>query len=319
MGHFLLKRLMSLVPILLIVGTITFLIIHVTPGDPASVILGPEASAEQIANLRDDLGLNLPIYQQYFTWMFGVLQGNLGESFYLQQPILEAIREHLAPTLVLAGMALVIGILLAVPLGIAAARRRGTFVDHASMGLSLIGISVPSFLLGIFFVVVFAVKLGWFPVAGYVPITSGLWNYLQYLIMPAVALGAMQAGLLARMTRSSMLDTLGKDFISAARAKGAAERRVVYIHAFRNALLPVMTVVGQSLGGLITGAVVIETIFNIPGLGQLIINAVSRRDFPVIQATVLVTTVAFVLVNFAVDILYGAVDPRIRLGQKAGK
>lgn len=310
---FLIRRVLHTIPILLVVLTATFFIVHLTPGDPASVILGEEATKAQIADLRESMGLNAPIAVQYFTWLFAAVRGDLGDSVFMGQPVTQAILSHIGPTIALATIALLIGILIAIPLGITAARKRGTATDQTIMTVSLLGISVPSFLLGLFFALIFGVWLGWLPVAGYGSIDSGLWNYLKYLIMPAVALGAMQAALLVRMTRSSMLDTLNKEYIKVARAKGTKERTVIYRHALKNAFLPILTVIGQSLGGLITGAVVVETIFNVPGIGQLIINSVERRDFPTIQGTVLFVTVAFVFVNVVVDILYGVLDPRVRL------
>lgn len=316
MKSYILKRLFSLIPILFIVSTIVFLIIHLTPGDPASVMLGPEASTEQVEKLKEELGLNVPIYKQYINWIIAAVQGDLGISYFLKQPVIEAIFDHLGPTLALAAIAQIICILIAIPIGVLAAKYRGSFIDQTFMGISLLGISIPSFLLGLFLMLIFAVKLQWLPVAGYQTLDNGLWNYLKFLIMPAFALGSMQAALLARMTRSSMLDVLKKDFIKASRAKGSKERQVLFKHALRNALLPILTVIGQSLGGLITGAVVIETIFNIPGIGQLIINSVERRDLPIIQGTVLFATVTFVFINFLVDLLYGFIDPRVRLEQK---
>lgn len=313
--RFTLKRFISLIPILFVVSTVVFLIIHLTPGNPASIMLGNEATSNQIEELEESLGLDLPIYEQYFNWIINAVQGDFGTSYFLKQPVMTAIFEHIAPTLNLAILAQIIGLGIAIPFGIMAAKHRGTMIDHSFMGISLLGISVPSFVLGLFFIIIFAVKLEWLPVAGYDPISDGIGNYLKHLIMPAIALGAMQAALIARMTRSSMLDVLKKDFIKVINAKGAKERQVIFKHAFRNALLPILTVVGQSLGGLITGAVVVETIFNIPGLGQLIINSIERRDLPIIQGTVMFSTLIFVVINFVIDLLYGFVDPRVRLGK----
>lgn len=313
MLKFVTKRLLSTIPILLVVLTVVFMIIHLTPGNPASVILGDTASSEQIASLNQELGLDTPLYQQYFVWMSDVVRGDLGTSYFLGQSVTAAISSHIGPTLAIALLAEIIAITVAIPLGIYAATRRGSTSDISIMGVSLLGMSVPSFLLGLFLALIFGVKLGWLPVAGYEPLSSGLWNHFQYLIMASVALGSMQAALFVRMTRSSMLDVLRKDYIRTVRAKGVRERAVVYRHALRNAALPILTVVGQSFGGLITGAVVTETIFNIPGLGQLIIDSVQRRDFPVIQGTVLFITFVFVMVNLMVDLLYGVLDPRVRL------
>ncbi|MFT9846665.1 ABC transporter permease [Aneurinibacillus sp. REN35] len=316
MYSYLLKRIFSIIPVLFVVLTVVFFVIHITPGDPAAVMLGPDATAQQIEELREQWGLNLPIYQQYMNWIIAVLQGDLGVSYFMDQPVIEAIWSHIGPTFALAVMAQILALVIAIPLGILAAKYHGSIIDRMFMGVSLLGICVPSFLLGLFFILLFAVQLKWLPVAGYQPISAGLWEYLRHLIMPAVALGTMQAALLARMARSSLLDTLSTDFIKTARSKGVKERNVIYKHALRNALLPLLTVIGQSFGGLITGAVVTETIFNIPGIGQLIIDSIERRDFSVIQGAVLFVTVAFVFVNLIVDLLYGVIDPRVRLGRK---
>lgn len=316
MINYIIKRVLNLIPVLLVVFTVVFLIMHIAPGDPASIMLGPEATTEQVENLRNQLGLDQPLYQQYFDWILNAIQGDLGTSYFLEQPVLEAILSHIGPTVELTIIAMFLSILIALPLGILAAKFRGTTLDYSFMGMALMGISVPSFLFGLFFILIFAVGLDWLPAAGYQPLSSGIWSHFKYLIMPGFALGAMQAALIARMSRSSMLDTLSKDFIKAARAKGLKEFSIIFKHALSNSILPILTVVGQSLGGLITGAVVIETIFNIPGIGQLMINSITRRDFTVIQGTVLFVTTAFVFVNLLVDILYGFFDPRVRLDKK---
>ncbi|MCC9069812.1 ABC transporter permease [Arthrobacter cryoconiti] len=307
------RRLLSTIPILLVVLTVVFLIIHLTPGSPAAVILGDNATDDQISNLNHQLGLDAPLYQQYFLWIADVFRGNLGASYFLGQSVTSAIISHIGPTFAIAMLAEIIAVTIAIPLGIYAASRRGTVSDVSIMGVSLLGMSIPSFLLGLFLALIFGVNLGWLPVAGYEPLSSGVWNWFQYLILASVALGSMQAALFVRMTRSSMLDVLRKDYIRTVRAKGVKERGVIYLHALRNASLPILTVVGQSVGGLITGAVVTETIFNIPGLGQLIVDSIQRRDLPVIQGTVLFITFAFIFVNLIVDVLYGVLDPRVRL------
>ncbi|MFB4167328.1 ABC transporter permease [Virgibacillus sp. JSM 102003] len=313
---YILKRILSLVPVLLVVSVVIFMIIHLTPGDPASVILGEQATAQQIEELRQQLGLNLPLYEQYMNWIFGVFQGDLGFSYFMEEPVTQAIGNHIMPTISLALLAEIVALLIAVPLGIAAAKRRGSTMDQSIMGFSLLGMAVPSFLLGLFLILLVGVQLEWLPVAGYQPLSSGLWNHIQYLIMPAISLGAIQAALFARMTRSSMLEVLNTNFIKAARSKGVKERNVVYKHALRNAFLPVLTVIGQTFGTLVAGAVVTETIFNIPGIGQLIINSVERRDYAVIQGVVLFVTFSYVFINLIIDLLYGVVDPRVRLERK---
>jgi len=313
---YILKRLLSMLPILAVVAVVVFLIVHLTPGDPAAVMLGDEAGEKEIAELRAQLGLDLPLVVQFFHWLANVVQGDLGRSYFSDVPVTQAFWEHLGPTVSVAIMAQIIAILIAIPIGIVAARRRGTMIDQAVMGVSLFGISVPSFLLGLFLILLFAVQLKWLPVAGYKPLSQGVWNHVRYLILPALALGFMQAALIARMTRSSMLDIIADPYIKTARAKGLKERIVIYKHALRNAFIPILTVIGETFGGLVTGAAVVETVFNIPGIGQLIISSVERRDYAVIQGTVLLITVTYVLLNLLIDLLYGIVDPRVRLNRK---
>jgi len=310
---YLIKRVLALVPVLGVVAVVVFLLIHLTPGDPAAVMLGPEASAADVQALRAQLGLNDPLHVQFLRWLGGVLQGDLGQSLFIRQPVTEVLADALGPTMSLAIMAELLAVVIAVPAGIMAARRRGTAADRAFMTGALLGISVPSFLLGLFLALVFAVGLGWLPVAGYRPLEDGLGRHLTYLVLPAVALGAMQAALIARTTRSSMLDVLTENYMKTAKAKGLSERVRIYKHALRNAALPVLTVVGQTFGTLIAGAAVVETVFNIPGIGQLVVNSVERRDFVVIQGVVLLIAVGYVLINLVVDVLYSAFDPRIRV------
>lgn len=313
---YIIKRILSLIPVLFVVSIAIFLIIHLTPGDPAAAILGIEASEEQIQELNEQLGLNLPVYQQYIHWVSGVVQGDFGDSYFMNEPVLDAIFSHLGPTVSLALLAEIAALIFAIPIGIFAAYRRGSLTDKALMAASLIGMAVPSFLLGLLLMLLFGVSLKWLPVAGYRPLAQGLWDHLRYLILPAVSLGAIQTALVARMTRSSMLEVLNKNYIKTARAKGVKEYKVVIKHAFRNAFLPILTVIGQSFGTLVTGAVVVETIFNLPGLGQLIMNSIERRDFAVIQGVVLFVTLIYVFINLIVDLLYGVIDPRVRLGRK---
>lgn len=310
------KRLLSLIPVLAVVTIAIFLIIHITPGNPAAAILGMEASQEEIEQLNQDLGLDRPILEQYTSWVANVFKGDLGDSIFMNQPVSEAIAEHITPTLSLAILAQVIAILLAIPFGIIAAYKRGSIADYTLMGISLLGMALPSFLLGLFLMLFVGVKLQWLPVAGYEPLSSGLWEHMKYLILPGVSLGTIQAALITRMTRSSMLEVLNLNFIKTARSKGLHEMKVLFKHAFRSAFLPILTVIGQTFGTLVTGAVVVEAIFNIPGLGQLILNSIARRDFVVIQGVVLVVTLMYVTINLIIDLLYGAVDPRVRLDRK---
>lgn len=310
------KRLLSLIPVLAVVTIAIFLIIHITPGDPAAAILGIEASQEEIQQLNQDLGLDRPILEQYTSWVANVFKGDLGDSIFMNQPVSVAIAEHATPTLSLAILAQVIAIILAIPFGIIAAYKRGSIADYTLMGMSLLGMALPSFLLGLFLMLFVGVKLQWLPVAGYEPLSSGLWEHMKYLILPGISLGTIQAALITRMTRSSMLEVLNLNFIKTARSKGLHELKVLFKHAFRSAFLPILTVIGQTFGTLVTGAVVVEAIFNIPGLGQLILNSIARRDFAVIQGVVLVVTLMYVTINLIIDLLYGAVDPRVRLERK---
>ncbi len=299
-----------------VVAVVVFFIIHLTPGDPAAVILGPDASVEEVNHLREEMGLNLPIHEQFWNWITKVVQGDLGWSIYMDKPVLQAFLENLAPTLSLALMAQIIAILISIPAGIIAATKRGTLTDQTFMIVSLLGISVPNFLLALLLVLVFAINFALLPVAGFQPLSNGILPHLQYLILPAFALGAIQAALIARVTRSSMLDVLHANYIKTARSKGVKKKVVIFKHALKNAFIPILTVIGQTFGQLIAGAVVIETVFNIPGIGQLIINAIMRRDFEVIQGTILLIAFSYVIINLIVDLLYGFFDPRVRLSAK---
>lgn len=316
MKVYILKRILSLIPILFIVSIIVFLIIYLTPGDPAAAMLGDTATLKQVEELRNELGLNVPIYQHYFNWIIGIFQGDLGTSYFMKQSVTMAILTHLGPTVTLAIMAQIMAIVIGIPFGIIAANRKESLTDQSLMGLSLLGISVPSFLLALILILLFGVQLQWLPVAGYKPLSEGLWIHLKYLIMPVIALGGIQVALIARMTRNSMLEVLNTDYIKTARSKGIKERNVVYRHALRNAFLPILTVIGQSFAVLVAGSVVVETVFNIPGIGQLIINSIERRDYAVIQGIVLLVAFVYVFINLIVDLLYGVIDPRVRFNQK---
>lgn len=315
MNRYIFRRVRALIPVLFIVSVVVFSIIHLTPGDPASVMLGDQASQEDIEVVREQLGLNQPIHQQYLSWFINLFKGDFGYSYFMNKPVTTAIFDHLGPTLSLALLAEFIAVIFAIPLGVIAAKRKGTFVDQSFMGLSLLGISVPSFLLGLFLMLIFSVKLNLLPVAGYVPLSGGLGNHIKHLLLPAIALGTMQAALIARMTRASLLEVLNMNFIKAIRAKGVKESVVTYKHALRNSFIPIITVIGQTLGTLVAGAAVTETIFNIPGIGQLILNSVERRDYAVIQGSILFITLAYLIINLLIDLLYGIIDPRVRLNK----
>ena len=312
MKVYVLRRLLAVIPVMLVVATVAFVLIHLAPGDPASVIAGPYASADDVAKLRHQLGLDEPLPVQLVRWYGRLLRGDLGDSIFLRRPVTEAIADRLEPTLLLTTWATLVAVLIGVPAGIVSARYHNSAVDQSLMGLALLGLSVPNFLLGLLMILVFGVWLGWFPVAGYVPLDSGLIANLRSLVMPALALGLVQSALIARITRSSMLDVLREQFVLTGRAKGLAEGVVVYKHALKNAVIPTLTVIGITFALLVGGAVVIETVFNIPGLGRLIISAVLRRDYPVIQGVVLLIALTYTAVNLLVDLAYLAVDPRVR-------
>lgn len=316
MLQYTIKRILALIPVLIVVAVVDFIIIHLTPGDPAAVMLGSDATEADLARLRDQLGLNLPIYVQFFHWIVGVFHGDLGRSIFMNMPVTQAIMQHLGPTVSLTLLAEFIAIIVALPLGVMAATHRGKLLDQAFMMVALLGISIPSFWMGLNFILLFAVKFNWLPAAGYQPLSSGLANHLKYLLMPAISLGIMQAALIARMTRASMLEVLNENYIRTAEAKGLKQRVIIYKHALRNAFIPILTVIGLTFATLIGGAVVTETVFNIPGIGKLIVNSVLRRDYVVIQGTVLMVAAAYVFINLVVDILYAYIDPRVRLDQK---
>ncbi|QFG69491.1 ABC transporter permease [Ornithinimicrobium pratense] len=312
MGGYILKRVLALVPVLAVVAVITFGLMHIMPGDAAAVILGPDASQERVDALREELGLTQPVVMQFFTWLGAAFQGDLGTSLFFNAPVTEVLLSALGPTLNLAIIAQTLAVIIGVPAGILAARSQGTNTDRTVMVGALLGISIPSFLLALFLMLIFGVTLGWLPVAGYAPPEQGMGEFLRYIAMPAVALGAMQAALIARMTRTAMLDTFSQNYMKTAKAKGLKRKVRLYKHALRNAALPIITTIGQTLGTLIAGAAVTETVFNIPGIGSLIVNSVERRDLVVIQGLVLMIAVSYVLVNFLIDILYSVLDPRVR-------
>jgi len=307
------KRILSLIPVLFVVAVIVFALVHLSPGDPASVILGPDASATDIQNLRDELGLNRSVPVQFIAWLGNALTGDLGRSIYSGLPVTDVFFDYLRPTLSLAIFAQIIGIVIAVPMGVFAALYRGKWLDGALMSFALIGISVPSFLMGLLLILFFSVFLDWLPVAGYVPLSSGLLTHLKYLLLPAISLGFIQAALITRITRAAMLEVMNNAYVKTARAKGLPRTAIVIKHTLRNAFIPILEIIGQTFTTLIAGAVVVEFVFNIPGLGQLIVNSVERRDFPVIQGTVLLVAFGYVLINLIIDLIYGVLDPRVRL------
>jgi len=311
-GPYLLRRLAAIVPVLAVVVTIVFLLIHLIPGDPVSVMLGPDATPGQIEATRKGLGLDRPIYEQLVGFYGRILRGDLGQSYFLDRPVSQALWERAEPTMVLMLSALVVAIAIGVPSGTVAAACRGSAWDRGLMLISLLGVCIPGFWLSLNFIYFFAVRLGWLPAAGYVSVLTDPAGALRYMVLPAFSLGFNQSALIARISRSCMLEVLQQDYIRTARAKGLSHRAVTWVHAFRNALVPVVTVIGITTAVLIGGAVVTEIVFNIPGLGRLIISAILRRDYPVVQGVVLVTATAYVLINLGVDLLYAMIDPRIR-------
>ena len=312
MKKYIAKRLWSLIPVMFVVATLVFFLVHLTPGDPASVILGPDAPQEAIAELRARLGLDQPLPVQFVRWFGQVLQGNLGESIFLRRPVTQAIVERLEPTLLLAGMATVFAVIIGIPTVVLAAVYRNTWLDRLFMSLSIFGVSMPNFWLALNLIFLFALTLAILPVSGYVPLRDDPLMTLRFLLLPAFSLGFPQSALIARITRGSMLDVLSQDYVKTARAKGLSEQLVIYKHALKNTMITVITVIGIVLAITLSGSVVIETIFGLPGIGRLIINSVLRRDYPVIQGTVLFIAGSYVLVNLLIDLLYVYLDPRIK-------
>lgn len=310
------KRILSLIPVMFVVSVVVFLVTYLIPGGPATALLGLEASSDQIAALNAELGFDRPFLVQYADWFMNVLHGDWGRSYFLQQSVLEAIAEYFGPTISLAILAQIIALILSVPLGIVAAYKRGTAVDVTAVTASLLGTAIPGFLLSMFLMLFFGVYHHWFPVSGYVGLDQGLLEHLRYLFVPALSLGIVQAAYITRMTRSSLLEVLYKNFIRTARAKGLKEKKVILTYALKNAAPAILTAVGQSFGSLVTGTIVTETLFNIPGIGMLTMGAINRRDIFLIQGVVLFVTLVYVLVNLVVDILYGFVDPRLQPGRK---
>ncbi len=298
------RRLVLTLPVLFGVATLVFSLIHLVPGDPAQAMLGDGASPEDIAQLRTRLGLDRPLVEQYGRYLKGLVRGDLGTSLRTQQPVTTQIAERLPATAELASAAMFVAIALALPLGLIAAVWRGTWVDQSAMGLALVGISVPGFWLGPLLALIFAVELGWLPVSGR--------GTLAHLVLPAITLGSALAAILARMTRASVLEELREQYVVAARARGASRVRAVVVHAMRNSLIPVVTILGLQLGAVLTGSIITETIFSWPGVGRLLIQSINFRDYPMVQGCILLIAVSYVTMNLLTDLVYGWLDPRIR-------
>lgn len=312
MSRYVLQRLIGMAAVMFIVVTIVFLIVRVTPGDPAAVMLGPDATEADVAALRERLGLDQPILVQYVLYLGQLLRGDLGQSIFLNKPVLAALAERAEPTLFLTLFAILIAAAIALPIGILAAYRRGSAFDQVVATLAMLSASIPSFWLGLVAQQVIAVKLGLLPVAGYGPPDASFLERMTHLVLPALVMGIVSSALILRFTRASMLDVLSDDYVRTARAKGLGEFQVVMRHAFKNALIPIITVIGLTAALLVSGAVVTENVFNLPGVGNLVVSAVLRRDYPVIQGALLVVAGLYVLINFLIDMLYLAVDPRVK-------
>ena len=312
MAQYILKRIIGLMVVIFLVLTIAFIIVRLAPGDPAALMLGPEASAEDAAALRARLGLDRPILVQYLTFVFNAVQGDLGTSIFFNLPVTTVLLGRAEPTIFLSLFSLLIALVIATPIGIYAAYRRGSWLDQGAISTAMLAASIPSFWTGLMFQRYLATDLGWFPASGYGGPDADFWARMGHLALPSIVLGIVNSALIIRFTRASMLDILGEDYIRTARSKGMGERRVILRHALKNAAIPIITVIGLTFALLVSGAVVTERVFNIPGMGNLIVSAVLRRDYPVIQGTLIVVATLYVLINLATDLLYLLVDKRVK-------
>lgn len=309
---FISRRLIATIPVMGMVALVVFAILRLTPGDPAAIIAGDSATPEQLQQIRQSMGLDKPIYLQFLIWLWQLLQGDLGHSLISGVPVLGMVADRVGPSLALATFTIVFSVLVAIPLGVIAAWRQGKLLDRAVMAFSVLGFSVPIFVTGYVLILVFSLKLGWLPVQGYKPPGDGLWLFIQGMVLPTLALSTIYVALIARITRTSIIEVMGEDFIRTARAKGLTEGKVLMQHALRNAAVPIVTIIGIGVALLISGVVVTESVFNLPGLGRLVVEAVLARDYPVIQGLILLFSFAYILINLVVDVLYTVFDPRIR-------
>ncbi len=312
MLRFILKRVVATVPVMAVVALFVFSLLYIAPGDPAAVIAGDQASPADVERIRQGLGLDRPFLVRFGEWFWQILQGDLGTSIFTALPVSGMIAQRIEPTLSLMVVTLLLAVSVGVPIGVFAAWKAGSFLDRAIMGFAVLGFSVPVFVVGYLLAYVFAIQLSWLPAQGYTPISAGIRPWLENLILPAVALGLVYIALIARVTRATMLDVLSQDYVRTSRAKGLSEGPVLFVHALKNAAVPIVTVIGIGVALLIGGAVVTESVFAIPGLGRLTIDAILRRDYPVIQGVVLLFSFVYVLINLLVDLLYTVLDPRIR-------
>jgi peptide/nickel transport system permease protein len=309
---FIAKRIMATIPVMGMVAVIVFAILHLTPGDPATIIAGDFATTEQLEQIRQHMGLDKPIYIQFVRWLGQVLRGDLGVSLIDGVPVVKIIADRIGPTLALGTSTIIFSVIIAIVLGVIAAWRQGTPLDRAVMAFSVLGFSLPVFVTGYLLIWFFSIQLGWLPVQGYKPLAAGFWPFAQRLVLPTLALSTIYVALIARITRSSIIEVMGEDYIRTARAKGLKESAVLMQHALRNAAVPIVTIIGIGIAMLIGGGVVTESVFNLPGLGRLVVQAVLARDYPVIQGLILLFSFIYVLINLVVDVLYTVFDPRIR-------
>lgn len=309
---YMLRRLAATIPVMLVVAILVFLMLRLTPGDPAAIIAGDNANSEQVALIRAKLGLDRPIVEQFLVWIGHAFVGDFGESFFFKKTVAQLIMDRIEPTLALSLVTIILAASIAIPLGVLAAYKRGSWIDRVVMGFSVMGFSVPVFVTGYALIYLFAIQLNWLPVQGYQRLALGFGGFIERLLLPAITLSVIYIALIARMTRTSMLEVLGEDYIRTARAKGQVERKVLFRHALRNAAVPIVTVVGLGVALLIGGVVVTESVYSIPGLGRLTVDAVLARDYPTIQAVILLFSFVYVLINLAVDMTYTLFDPRIR-------
>ena len=312
MFAFILRRVIATIPVMAFVALFVFSLLYIAPGDPAAVIAGDQATPQDVERIRQGLGLDRPFLVRFGEWLFNVLRGDLGISIFTSLPVTELIKQRIEPTVSLMLVTLLLAITVAVPLGVIAAWKAGSLIDRLAMAISVTGFSVPVFVVGYLLAYIFALQLDWLPVQGYTPLKEGLWPWFENLILPAITLGFVYIALIARITRASMLEVLQQDYVRTARAKGVTQPSILFVHALKNAAIPIVTVIGIGIALLIGGAVVTESVFAIPGLGRLTVDAILRRDYPVIQGLVLMFSFVYVLINLIVDVIYTLIDPRIR-------
>ncbi|MDP3410326.1 ABC transporter permease [Bosea sp. (in: a-proteobacteria)] len=309
---FIVRRIITTIPVMAFVALFVFSLLYIAPGDPAAVIAGDQASPADVEKIRASLGLDRPYLVRFAEWSFRVLQGDLGTSIFTSLPVTQLIAQRIEPTLSLMVLTLIFAVTIAVPMGVIAAWKAGTWIDRCAMAFAVFGFSVPVFVVGYLLAYVFALQLDWVPVQGYTPLSQGFWPWFRNLILPSMTLGLVYIALIARITRATMLEVLQQDYVRTAQAKGVGQREVLFLHALKNAAVPIVTIIGIGIALLIGGAVVTESVFAIPGLGRLTVDAILRRDYPVIQGVVLMFSLVYVLVNLIIDLTYTIVDPRIR-------